>query len=480
MTTKPTGVRTTHPDYDAMAPSWKRCRDAAAGERAIHAAGEAYLPKLAEELDRDYQARLMRTPWFNATWRTISGLRGMLFRKSAEVEGVEYTDDIDMAGTPLASFVQKVVEDALTVGRIGVLVDYPQAPEGGQALTVAAAAALGMRPSLQIYPAESVINWKTQRIGNAVVLSLVVLTEDESVAGDEFGHATETRYRVLDLDPANGYYRQRVYRVDDKGREEQIGADVFPLMNGNPMREIPFVFIGVDETGPCVDEPPLIDLVDMNLHHYTVSADYEHGCHFSGLPTLFVSGYSPAVAEPGSPVKTIYIGGPTANCLPDPQAKAYFVEIASAFEALRANLEDKKAAMAVLGARMLEAQKRAAEAADTVAQNRKGEESLLAAMGETVSLGMTRALGWFMAWAGRDAGAVRYELSSEFGPAGLSAQELTAMVGAWQAGMPGYSDQNVFAQLQERGMIDAETTFEEEQARVADKGPRLVAPAPVV
>jgi len=29
----------------------------------------------------------------------------------------------------------------------------------------------------------------------------------------------------------------------------------------------------------------------MNLHHYQVSRDYEHGCHFSGLPTLFISGY---------------------------------------------------------------------------------------------------------------------------------------------------------------------------------------------
>lgn len=471
------GVRTLHPDYEAMAPRWKRCRDLASGEHAVHAAGESYLPKLAEELPRDYQARLQRTPLFNAFWRTITGLRGMLFRKTAEVEGVEYTDDIDMAGTPLASFVQKVVEDALTVGRVGVLVDYPQAPDtGGQALTVAQAASLGLRPSLQIYPAESIVNWKMQRIGNAVVLSLVVLTEDAPLAGDEFGHECEMRYRALDLDPASGAYRQRVYRIDDKGNQEQVGADVFPLMNGAPMREIPFVFVGVDETGSCVDEPPLIDLADMNLHHYAVSADYEHACHFQGLPTLFISGYSPQVAEPGQPVKTIYIGGPSANCLPDPQAKAYFVQVEGDFAALRANLEDKKAAMAVLGARMLEAQKRAAEAADTVAQHRKGEESLLAAMGQTVSLGMTRALGWFMTWAGRDAGAVRYELSSEFGPVGLSAQELTAMCGAWQAGMPGYSDQNVFAQLQERGMIDAETTFEEEQSRVADRGPRLVAP----
>ena len=61
--TKPSGVRTTHPSYEAMVERWKRCKDAAEGEHAIHKAGTKYLPKLAEETDPDYQARLKRTRW---------------------------------------------------------------------------------------------------------------------------------------------------------------------------------------------------------------------------------------------------------------------------------------------------------------------------------------------------------------------------------------------------------------------------------
>jgi hypothetical protein len=478
------GVRTHHPAYDAMVGKWKKCRDAAAGEAAIHAAGETYLPKLAEEEGKAYAARLARTPFFNATWRTIAGLRGMMFRKPETIEAPAgpkgYFDDVNMAGDPLTTFAQKIVADGLTVGRVGVLVDHPQAP-AADGVTVAQAAAAGLRPTLQMYPAESIINWRVTRIGNASVLSQAVLVEQvEVTGGDEFAHVTETRYRVLDLAAgivggrAGVWYRQRVYRIDSNGKDEKVGGDVFPLMDSKPMPFIPFAIIGVDCVGPEIDEPPLIDLVDMNLHHYTVSADYEHGCHFSGLPTLFISGYSPAVATPGESASKIYIGGPSANCLPQSDAKAYFVETSGTFEALRLNLEDKKTQMAVLGARMLEAQKAKVETAETVAQHRKGEESLLASMAQTISLGMTRALGWFAQWAGADASAVKYEICRDFAPTGMTAQELTALVGAWQAGA--ISDQVLFDNLQAREVIEPDVTFEEEQARIGAQPPKMAAP----
>lgn len=473
------GVRTQHPEYIAAAGQWKRARDASEGEKAVHAAGEDYLTKLAEEEDRDYQKRKNRTPFFNATWRTIVGLRGMLFRKDPEIEapaGVAgYFDDIDMAGTPLRSFAQRVVAEALTVGRIGVLVDHPQMVTA-DGVTVQQAQSLGLRPTLQSYPAESIINWKTERIGNATVLSLVVLAEESAIAGEDvFDHAYETHYRVLDLVAgASGarIYRQRVFRVDDKGGDVQIGEDVFPTISGQSLPFIPFVIIGVDAVGPHIEEPPLIDLVDMNLHHYSVSADYEHGCHFSGLPTLFISGYLPDTTGPGG--GKIYIGGPTANCLPQPESKAYFVEIQGEFNALHTNLEDKKAQMAVLGARMLEVQRKGVESSETAAQHRKGEESQLAAMATTVGLGIARALRWLSDWAGAT-GEVKFELCREFLPVSMDAQELTALVGAWQSGA--ISGETLFDNLKRGEVVESDLTYEEEQARIGDAGPRLASPA---
>lgn len=477
------GVRTLHPEYRAMADKWQKCRDCAAGEKSVHKAGELYLPKLEGESIQDYNKRLKRTPFFNATWRTIAGLRGMMFRKPEHIDSPEalkaYFTDIDMAGTPLQTYVQDLVEEALTVGRVGVLVDYPQAPTD-EGVTVAQAEALGFRPSLQTYPTESIINWKADRIGNATVLSKVVLVEDTPIeSDDEFAHDKERRYRVLDLGDNEGTlaYRQRVFRINpDTDKEEQVGEDVFPLMNGKPLQFIPFCIIGTDGVGLEIDEPPLIDLVDMNIHHYQVSADYEHGCHFSGLPTLFVSGYTPpTVNTPGQPTN-IYIGGPNANCLPDPQAKAYFVETTNDFTALRTNLEDKKSQMAVLGARMLEQQKAKVETAETAAQHRKGEESLLAAMAQSLSLGVTSVLTWFAQWAGID-GEVKYEINRDFQPVRLDAQGLTALVGAWQAGA--ISDQTLFDNLQGGEVIEPDVTFEEEQSRITESGPKLSGMPPI-
>lgn len=468
MAERKNSVRNTHPDYDAMAVKWQRCRDAASGEDAIHAAGGKYLPKLAEEKDDDYRARRNRTPFFNATYRTISGLRGMVFRKAAEIDApasiTEYFDDIDMSGTPLQAFAQDIVGEALTVGRVGILTDYPQGESEG--VTVAQATTMGLRPSLQKYIAESIINWKTERINNATVTSLIVLAEQASLPGGEFEHLTEPRYRVLDL--FNGSYRQRVFRINARGDDEQVGADIFPLMNNAVMNYIPLVIISVDHTGVKVEDPPLIDLVDMNLKHYSVSADYEHGCHFSGLPTLFISGY-----RPDETASKIYIGGASANCLPDSQAKAYYAETSGNFEALRLNLEDKKSHMAVLGARMLESQKAGVEAAETIARRQNGESSMLSAMAQTVSDGIEQSLTWFSSWAGQEY-EVEYDLNKDFTPAGMTAQDLTALVSAWQAGA--ISQAVLFDNLKRGEIISENTTFEDEQAAIGDAAPVLAAP----
>lgn len=455
--TKRTGVRTQHPDYVKMLPVWNKCNDAAEGEDAVHARGVTYLPKLIGEKDDAYKARKERTPFFNATWRTISGLKGMMFRKDPVAELPEaikeYTKDINMAGTPLDMFAQELSEEVLKPGRAGVLVDYPMVETEG--MTVAQAAAAGVRPMMQLYKATDIINWKVQRVAGVMRLTLLVLRESADVAGkDEFDNETEERYRVLDL--MNGLYRQRVFKIGDKN-DEQVGADIFPQMNSKAMTFIPFIMFGADSLNPGVVTPPLIDLINMNFHHYTVSADYEHGCHYSGLPTLFIFGQAPDDDNP------IYLGGPAANCIPDPQGKAEYAHVDSGFEALQNNLESKEKQMAVLGARMLEQQKTAVESSETQQQRVNGEGSQLASMANVISMGLEKALKIFSEWAGA-AGEIKYQINTDYLPVGMSAQELTALVSAWQSNA--ISGETLHMNLQKGEIIDAETTYEEEQERI--------------
>ena len=469
------GVRTQHPAYAGTSDKWKRCRDVSGGRDAVHAAGEHYLPRLKDQENSEYAAYVTRATFYNASWRTIAGLNGMLFRKPPKIDAPETVkplfDDVTLGGVSLHILAQTAAEECLTVGRAGLLVDYPST--GEQVLTAADAALLNLRPTICLYKAESIINWRQRVIANASVLSLVVLVENQIVKDDGFRAVTETRYRVLDLDPA-GAYRVRIFRINEKTNEdEQVGGDVYPLMSGKALNYIPFAFIGPDDTTPEVDDPPLIDLVDMNLAHYRVSADYEAGCHFAGLPTPVISGYTKETAD-----EKLYVGSSAAWIFPDPSAKAVYLEFTGqGLKSLETNLEKKEQQMAVLGARMLEALKRGVESAQTASIHRVGEESVLSAISQSVSIGMTKALGWFAQWAGAK-GEAAITLNRDFFPTPLTDAMLTALIAGWQSGA--YSYATLFANLKAGEVVDVDATPEDEQAAIDAQPPVLTAPlAPV-
>jgi hypothetical protein len=471
------GVKALHPDYTSFSPKWKRCRDVIAGQDAMHKAGPLYLPKLKDEEDRDYKARVARSDFFNGTWRTIDALSGMAFRKSPTVDvpsGVEsHLDDINMAGMPMHSMAKETVEEVLSVGRFGILVDHPALPENVTTLSIAAAEKLGMRPTLQAYPTESIRNWKYARINNAWVLTMVVLGETEAVAKDEFEDTLEDRYRVLDLAisavEAQGYvYRQRVFMVNAKG-EDVLLSEFVPLMDGRPLDYIPFAIIGAGGRSDAIDEPPLIDLVDKNVAHYQVNSDYRHGLHFTGLPTPYVAGYTNP--NPEKPEK-FYIGSTTAWTFTDPNAKVGFLEFTGqGLEAIEKALDRIERQMAMLGARMIADEGKQAETLGATQIKRAGENSVLSKIVEGVSEALEWVLGIFAQWAGQK-GEITYQISREFLPTMMDAQTLTALVGAVQSG--NLSKQEFFDLLQRGDVIDGEKTYEEHQEEIDSSPP----PAP--
>lgn len=464
-------VNSQHPDYRRMIDRWIRCRDVADGQDAVHTAGEKYLPMLIDQTPTEYKAYKERGVFYNATWRTIAGLVGMVFRKPpivtvpATVE--DLLKDVTLSGVPFQMFAQEVTEEALKLGRLGVLVDYPPVDTVG--LTMADAAKLNLRPTMALYRAESIINWKCDRVNNIWSLTQVVLKEMAPIYKDEFTTTTEDRYRALDL--FGGKYRQRLFRMKEGGiGEEQIGGDLYPLMAGKPLDYIPFTFLSADDNTAEIDEPPLIDLVNVNLSHYRSTADLEHGAHFTGLPTPVVSGHTPE--KDG---EKLYIGSTSAWVFKDPQAKAAYLEFTGVgLEALEKRLEVKEKQMAVLGARMLEQQKRAVQTAETETIHRKGEESMLSSTAQSLSLGLERVLKWWAEWAGADVsadGAIECELNREFYPQQMTDKMITALVAAWQQG--GISFQTLFENLQSGDVIDAEKTVEDEQAQIGTTPPAL-------
>src|SRR3990167_5679545 len=317
--------------------------------------------------------------------------------------------------------------------------------------------------------AEDIINWKTGRVNNATVLTLVVLKEPFSVAADEYGHDTECRYRELSLTPEG--YRIRVFRIAQNDTDELV-SESYPLMNGAPIRQILFFFFGADDASPTVTSPPLEDLLNMNLHHYTVSADYEHGCHFSGLPTGYIAGHQKNPED-----ASIGIGSLSFHCFSDPNAKMAYAEVLGNFAALKENLEGKKSEMAVLGARMLESQKSGVESAETQRQRVAGEQSQLGGMAQVISMTMTTALGTLAQWAGAN-GDVSFEINRDFIPAGMTPEEMAALLMAVQSGQISY--QTYFDNLQRGEIIAANVTVEEEQERILSNSRAMGSPPEAV
>jgi hypothetical protein len=436
----------------------------AKGTDALRQKTITYLPMLTDELPDEYTARLNRTVLYNATWRTIVGFLGLLFRKppvlnteSAKIK--EMAKDITLSGVSLNVMALELCEEAMVEGRVGIWVNYPVA---GANDTLADAVKRGDRPSMHVIKAINIDLWRTMRVDNSVVLSLVKMREVMHTEVDEFESKPRDVWRVLDLvyvqEQKRYIYRVRVIGLNKKNEDELIEGPFYPKMNGDFMTEIPFVFISPDDTTPDIDEPPFVDLVDVNLAHYQLTADYEHGCHWSGIPTAVITGHE---MESG---KSLHIGGQTALVFPNPLTKATMLEVGvQGFIALEKNLDRKESQMVILGARLLEVQKPGIEAAETAQIHRSGEQSILASMSDAMSEGITKALRFFSMWAG-ESGDISYQLNREFFNTPMSPEMLNAIVKSWQSGA--ISDETKFTMLKSGEVYAPSTKFEDEQGKI--------------
>lgn len=453
-------VSTRHRHYAQAQAKWQRMRDVIAGQDAVHARGEAYLPRLSAQSDSDYEAYKLRATWFGATSRTVDALHGLLFRKLPTItaDGMdEILGDITMDGTPALGFGQRVAREVLEMGRVGILVDYPVVQAMPSSLGAAIAA--GARPFATMYAPESILNWRVERIGNRMATTLVVLAEAAESIKSEFESDVVTQYRVLSL--SNGVYVQRVYREGDAGAA--LVAETVPLMRGVPMREIPFVAVGPEHIGFDVSDPPLIDMADLNLSHYRTTADLEHGAHYTGLPMLFLAGVQ---LDEGA---TVPLGSQVAVTSPHSDANGRFIEFTGqGLGALESLVARKEAQMAALGASMLAQQKRGVEAAQTYEMRVAQETSMLADVAQQVSAGMTRVLGWMRDWAGV-AGDVAFEVSTDYTVTRMTAGDLSALMALWQSG--GISRQTLYWNLQQGELIAPGKTLEDELDEIQADGP---------
>ena len=298
-------INTRHPQHDALAPRWQRMTDVCNGEDAIKAAGERYLPmpnkdiRTVEALAR-YANYKDRAVFVEVTKDTLDKYTGQAFKDDPVLNVNSQLDymkrDANGAGLSIYQVAQKCFEAQLERGRFGLFVDYPTTNDEVSQADVERNA---LRPTINFYAPESIINWRTTVIGGQTVTNMIVLHETvyETDPDDIFASKQVEQWRYLGLDEV-GYFVEVRRKADGTVQGNADGfvlhqARVYPTRSGNKLWDrIPFVIGGSDSNDWCEQNIPLESLAKMNLAHYRNSADYEQSAFICGQVQPWMSGVS--------------------------------------------------------------------------------------------------------------------------------------------------------------------------------------------
>lgn len=458
-----------HKDYSELIEKWEQMEDALEGQCEVHEKGVRYLPSLSGQTKDEYLAYKKRALFFNATARTWDAFVGMVFRKDP-VKSIppqmQFIDnDATLTGVNLNALSRHVFGDVLAYGRCGVLIEYPNS---GSALTRGEEDALNIRPYFAKYNAESIINWRYERINNKKKLSLVALKEKEEIQGD---FATEEKEIIRVLRLIDGKYAQIIYE-EKEVNGEKMWVDrsfIVPLKNGLPLDFIPFVAFGSEVNDLSEQYPPLLSLSDINFSHYRTFADLENGCHFTGLPTLFISGFQSMQQDAALGNDEIVLGSTKAIVQQDSQAKASFIEFTGqGLGALERMLDRKERLMAQAGARLLAQEKAQTESGVALQMRSNGETSVLASIANLVSDGFVGLLKMCAYWL-NESGDIAFKLNTDYLPGGISAQDVESLMKLHQGGF--ISSETMFSNLQAGEIIQSSRTFDDEMSMIDTQKP---------
>jgi hypothetical protein len=433
------------PDLEAMLPKYTLIRDCVSGSEAVKAKGPVYLPMPnAHDTSPANQARYLayktRAIFYGVSERTLAGMVGQVFNVDAIIKVPANLDavtkDASGDGVTLIQQAQACEEAVLEFGRAGLLIDYPKT---NGVVTVAEQVSGNIKPTINLYQPDDIINWRTVKVGSKIELSLVVLRESYEKEDDGFEAKFATQYRVLKLE--NGLYVQDVWR-GEKGsyapvieyHAEPTGAD------GQRLKSIPFTFVGAVDNSPKISQPPMYAICDLNIGHYRNSADYEESVYMTGQATPVLAGLSERWVNEVLKGQ-VELGSRAAIVLPE-NATASLLQMeerSAAFEAM----EHKEKQMVALGAKLVE-QKTVQRTATEVDAEEAAETSILGTITKNVSAAYKFALEWAAIFQGGvtiqsdantaddDNAAIVFELNTDFSIATMTAEEVNTAINSWQ------------------------------------------------
>lgn len=441
-------IAVKHPDYMRWETEWSKCRDCFDGQSAVKRRGELYLPKLAGQVNADYNAYKNRALFYSITSKSVSSLVGMVTMKLPKIKHPKNLDYIfqDTSGVQFYETLTKGLMENILMSRYGMLVDRPT---GGKA-------------NVYIYTAENIINWESDENDN---LTMVVLRESilKRNTTNRFELKCEDQYRVLELVYVGGQptYVQTVYSATG-----ETSGPITVRNTGLSMSFIPFVIVNSFGVSNTIVKPTMLDVCDINLSHYRTSADLENGRHYVGIPTPIVTG-----GESTTPLK---VGGTSAWVIPNKDAKAFYLEFrGEGLKSLENAMKEKEAQLASMSARMTSSGN-GSEAAETVRLRYMSETASLSSIARAVEAGINIAYNYVAFMEGLDTNSVSITLDKEFLSTRMSATDVLKLTDSYLKG--GMSVETYVHNLRRGDQLSNDRTDAEEIASILAAKPEVVEP----
>jgi len=410
-------------------------------EQKVAEQGELYLPdpsgKPMHQRTEDDKIRYAdyrkRAIFYNFVGRTLTGFVGQIFSRDAEQKVPTSLDavvkDATGDGLTLEQLAKEACAEVLSVGRYGLLVDYPTFQEAPTKAQVDSGEA---RPVIIPFLGDKITNWNTKKVKGKTILCFVVLKE--TYLKDEknyFAPEFENQWRVLDLDE-NGIYRQRVYRVDDQWGDREV----YPVANGKNLDYIPFTFIGAVNNDPNPDLPPMYDMALINIGHYRNSADNEESIFFSGQPTFIVTGLKETWLN--KVLGGVIRFGSRFGLALDDKADAKVIQ-AAPNSVVREGMIDKQEQLASMGAEFLKGQT-VTKTATEASIDDSSRTSAISNAAKNVSAAFKFALECASLFQGEAEGSVEFKLNSEFDLTRMTESERAQLVKEYQANLISWNE----------------------------------------
>lgn len=443
-----------HPDYVAFAPSWQLMRDAVAGEDDVKARGTAYLPMKSgtaaiedpAKRQQVYDLYRLRAEFPEVVAPTVRGSVGVMLAKVADIQlpaAMEHLRErATLDGLTLEALHRRMAMEVMTTGRYGLL---PGMLDGV--------------PHLSGYVTESIINWdSTDGKLDFLVLDEAGLTRDRATGKWE----TVEKYRECYIE--DGAYRARVWtKVSDVWVAEDEPPALTP--RGDGLGELPFVPVGSLDLSIAPDDVPLYGLAKLAIRVYRLDADFSFSLHMTSEPTPVAIGFDdPARAiESGDAPRTL--GSSVLWILPQGGDAKYLEFSGPGLEKQAAAIKDALDRAAQFGAQVIQAGNQA-ESGEALKLRAASQTATLTTIAQTTAAGLERALRHIATWIGADPEQVVVTPNLDFFGRTLTAQEVQALVAAWQAGAMPYS--SLFNKLKAGGVISEDTTLEDAEAELDD------------